>query len=147
MFSANRILIFLVCLSLVAVFSCAQQPHSKEGVEQAMKQYDRLILKMDMDSIALLYTEDGNLGNMARGRDSIRKFLAGFKNMKVLSQASASDSVTIGQDTAWQKGFYHQTVIVSEKDTVKVKGAYTATWLWVPQNGWRIKKMETMPVK
>ncbi len=145
MFPVHRLFIYFICL--LFAFSCTQPQHSKESVELAMKQYDRLILKMDMDSIALLYTEDGNLGNIARGRDSIRKFLAGFKNMKVLSQTSVSDSITIKRDTAWQKGFYHQTVIVAEKDTVKVKGAYFATWVWMPQNGWHIKKMETTPVK
>jgi hypothetical protein len=44
-------------------------------MEQAMQKYDRYILKMDVDSIALLYTPDGELGKMARGRDSIRRFL------------------------------------------------------------------------
>ena len=134
-------------VSLFALASCTAGKHTKDEVEQAMKQYDHLILKMDTDSIALLYTDDGDLGNMAHGRDSFRKFLAGFKNMKVLSQSSTTDTITINGDTSLQKGLYHQRVIVAEKDTVKVKGAYTATWLWKPQDGWHIKRMETKPVQ
>jgi ketosteroid isomerase-like protein len=137
----------LTVFTLMMLLCCTQQQHNKNEVEMAMKQYDHLIQKMDMDSIALFYTPDGDLGSMAHGRDSIRKFLAGFKNMKVLSQISTSDSTTINADTALQKGFYNQTVIVSANDTVRVKGAYTATWLWVRQNGWLIKKMETKPVQ
>ena len=145
MLFTKRFFIFTV-FALMMLLCCKQQ-HNQKEVELAMKQYDHLIQKMDMDSIALLYTADGDLGSMAHGRDSIRKFLAGFKNMKVLSQISTSDSTTINADTALQKGFYKQTVIVSANDTVRVKGAYTATWLWVPENGWLIKKMETKPVQ
>ena len=134
-------------VSIFVLASCTAGKHTKDEVEQAMKQYDHLILKMDTDSIALLYTDDGDLGNMAHGRDSIRKFLAGFKNMKVISQSSTTDTITINGDTSLQKGLYHQTVIVAEKDTVKVKGTYTATWLWKQQDGWHIKRMETKPVQ
>ena len=35
--------------------------HNKSGVETAMKYYDNLILKLDADSISMLYTPGGNL--------------------------------------------------------------------------------------
>ena len=59
----------------------------------------------DADSISLLYTQDGNLGDIAIGRDSIRKFLSSFKNIRVLSQVSTTKSISITHDTAYRKGF------------------------------------------
>jgi pimeloyl-ACP methyl ester carboxylesterase len=118
----------------------------KYQVESALKTYDHLILKMDADSIALLYMPKGSLGNIVRGRDSIRYFLQQFKNMKVLYQSSLSDSISIDHGTAFQKGSYHQTVVVSAFDTVHVKGSFNAVWIRF-NNNWLIQHMETSPVK
>ncbi len=129
------------------MINCAFGQHDKNGVEKAMKYYDHLIEKLDADSIALLYTPDGKLGEMAQGRDSIKHFLSSFKNIQVLLQQSTSDSISISKDTAIQKGFYTQKDVVQNKDTLTVKGSYTTTWQWMKDDGWRIKKMETKPVK
>jgi ketosteroid isomerase-like protein len=137
---------YALLAAALSVLACNNPGHNKAGVESAMQQYDHFIQKMDTDSIALLYAPDGDLGKMAHGRDSIRRFLGGFKNMQVLSQASTSDTVQLKGDTALQTGTYHQTVIVSAKDTVKVKGAYTATWRWTDKQGWLIQRMETKPL-
>ena len=110
-----------------------------------MQQYDHYILKLDADSIALLFTPNGNLGNIAIGRDSIRKFLSSFKNVQVLAQSSTTASIKINKDTAIQKGNYRQTDVVGGKDTIKVKGEYSATWLWIPKEGWHIQQMATKP--
>lgn len=111
-----------------------------------MKHYDRLIQKSDADSIALLYTIDGDLGNIAHGRDSIRKFLSTFKNLKVLYQSSTTESISLMGDTTVQKGTYRQIVVISRNDTVSVRGEYTATWLKVSKCRWQIKRMETRPI-
>ena len=137
---------YAILAAALTATGCNNATHNKAGVESAMQQYDHFIQKMDTDSIALLYAPDGDLGKMAHGRDSIRRFLAGFKNMKVLSQVSTSDTILFQGDTALQKGTYHQTVIVSAKDTVKVKGAYAATWRWADKQGWLIQRMETTPL-
>ena len=130
------------------LFSCnaARNNKTTSGVEAAMKQYDHLIQKMDADSIALLYAPDGRLGNIVIGRDSIKKFLSSFKNVKVLSQSSITRSISLINDTAIQKGTYRQTDVLSKKDTVVVKGEYTARWEWLKDEGWRIKSMETKPI-
>ena len=130
---------------IILLFSCNAGKHSSKSVELAMQHYDHLILKLDADSIALLFTPDGNLGNIAMGRDSIRRFLASFKNVQVLSQSSNTASIKINKDTAIQKGSYQQTDVIAGKDTVKVKGTYTATWLWLSKEGWYIKQMTTKP--
>ena len=117
--------------------------HSKTEIETAMQQYDHLIQKMDADSIALLFTPDGNLGDIAKGQDSIRKFLASFKNVKVISTKSITKTIELSGDSSIQKGTYQQVDIIDGKDTVRVKGEFTAKWLWTDQKAWRIKKMTT----
>ncbi len=139
---ASKFLLVLILFSSVFFLSC-YTAHNKTGVESAMRRYDSLIRKLDADSISLLFTPDGNLGDIAVGRDSIKKFLSSFKNVRVLSQASTTESIALVGDTALQKGVYTQTDLLSEKDTVKVKGEFTAKWEWFRKEGWRIKMMTT----
>ena len=134
-------------LGFSCLISCHTEQHDKKSVEAAMKLYDHLIKKMDTDSIALLYTVEGNLGRTVHGRDSIRKFLSGFAAFHVLNQSSASNSVKISGDTARQEGNYRQTVILPSKDTVTVSGRYDAVWLWTRNSGWLLRSMETTPSK
>ena len=120
----------LLSLTLMLIlYSCNHNKHNIHEIELAMKQYDHLILKLDADSIAQLYTSDGELGNVAHGRDSIRKFLSSFKNIKVLSQISNTDSIKMLADTSFQKGTYKQIALVDDKDTITVKGEYSAIWV------------------
>lgn len=134
-------------MSFVLIISCIGNGKDKLGVETAMKKYDNLILRMNADSISISFTPDGNLGNIAIGRDSIKKFLSSFKNIKVLSQSSITSTLDLAGDSAIHKGIYYQTVLVSEKDTVKVKGEFTANWQWIANDGWFIKRMITKPIK
>lgn len=127
------------------LISCAASKHSKSSVETAMQQYNRYILNMDADSTALLFTPDGTLANIAKGRDSIRKLLSSFKNVKVLSQASTTQFIQIRKDTAIQKGMYMQSDLINGKDTAHVKGEFTVQWQWM-KNGWHIKHIETKPL-
>jgi len=142
-----RTITVLLFLNIFFLLSCnsTRVSKNKTGVEAAMKKYDGLILKLDAGAISLLYTPDGNLGNIAIGRDSIKKFLSSFKNVRVLSQSSTTSSIIISGDSAVQKGSYLQTDLISEKDTVKVKGDYETVWQWIKQKGWLIKKMTTTP--
>ncbi|MFZ1799243.1 MAG: hypothetical protein WAU24_05210, partial [Chitinophagaceae bacterium] len=94
-------------------------------------------------SISMLFTPDGHLGDMASGRDSIRMFLSSFKNVQVLAQNSTTDSIKMLEDTAFQNGTYHQTDVINGKDTLHVQGTYSATWIWVKGNGWMLKKIST----
>ena len=134
-----------LCLTVMLfLVSCAR--HKAEEVDAAMQYYDRLLLKMDADSIALIYSADGELGSAAKGRDSIRNFLSSFKDVKVESQESHTDSISINVDSAWQSGTYHQRARLSDKKTVEVKGKFTAKWIWNPKSGWLLKRMDTAPM-
>jgi len=127
------------------ILLCVQcsSKHDKASVEAAMQHYNNLILSMNADSISLFYSPDGNLGEIALGRDSIRAFLFSFKGFKVLSQASSTKRIEISGDSAWQQGNYFQTAITPNRDTLRVKGEFTAHWIWIPHQEWRIKKMVT----
>ena len=140
--------LYLFCLFWgIAVFSADAQDKTDAGVEQAMKRYNHLILGMNADSIARIYAPEGELGGIAKGRDSIRRFLEGFKNFRVLSQSSQTNSILIEKDSAIQKGSYRQTVILPSKDTVTVKGNFNACWIWQEGSGWLIRRMNTQPAK
>ena len=147
--TTQLVLYFSVILFMLS--SCHQQP-STPDLTQALATYDRLILKTDADSIALLYTPDGDLGTMAHGRDSIRKFLLHFKDFKVLGQHSTIDSQLVKLDTGFLFGHYYQKVIVPVRDSINVKhiydtvsvnGTFSSVWIRLPEYGWRIKSMET----
>jgi hypothetical protein len=140
-------LIGFLGLIIILFPACRPKQRSDESVEQAMQKYNRYILKMDVDSIALLYTPNGELGKMARGRDSIRRFLENFKKYKVLSQVSKTNLITVSGDTALQSGLYTQKVIVPQNDTVTVKGLFSTKWIWMDSTGWHIQRMETQPAK
>jgi uncharacterized protein (TIGR02246 family) len=131
---------------LLFLTACVSYVHRQQEVQDAMQHYDRLIQKMDADSIALLYTADGDLGGIAHGRDSIRRFLSSFKNVRVLKVISTTDSLTMTGDTAFQSGHYQQSGVINEKDTFDVKGSYHAQWVWIKkEEGWRIRRMTTQP--
>lgn len=101
---------------------------TKKGVEDAMKKYNHFLETMQVDSIAGLFTENGDLGNMARGRDSIARFLAKFSSYKVLYQRTTTDSIKLGEREANQFGKYNQRTIIPPADTVTVSGFYVASW-------------------
>jgi hypothetical protein len=140
-------LLFLL-LAFVAMQSCTtkqSKPHEKSEIVMAMREYDNLIKKLDADAIALLYDEEGDLGKVAHGRDSIRSFLKTFKDVQVLEQLSTSDVVEVMGDSAKQEGSYVQVDVIGNKDTVTVRGTYKALWKW-DGDAWKIKRMETTPL-
>jgi ketosteroid isomerase-like protein len=131
---------------LLFITSCISYVHRQQEVQDAMQHYDHLIQKMDADSIAFMYSADGDLGGIAKGRDSIRRFLASFKDVRILEVSSNTDSMAMTGDTAFQSGHYKQSGIINGKDSFHVTGSYHAQWVWVKEEkGWRIKRMTTIP--
>ncbi len=135
--------IHLIFLFFVALFiwQCATLKPNSLGIESALNHYDNLIKKVDGDSIAMMYTLDGDLGNSAHGRAAIKKMLDGFKTFKVLEQKSTSNSIQIKGDSALQKGFYNQVAVVG-KDTYRIKKPFTVHWNWVNKKEWLIKRFD-----
>lgn len=135
---------FIILVGLLVTSSC-KQGHQKSEIESAMKKYDHLIQKMDADSISLIFTPNGDLGKVAHGRSSIKKFLSGFANLKVLSQHSTSDSIQINEDSSIQKGSYTQVAMISPGDTARLKGDYVAKWIYNNNTGWLLQSIMTKP--
>ncbi|MEI9921144.1 MAG: nuclear transport factor 2 family protein [Bacteroidota bacterium] len=138
----NKILIVLIAATLLQ--SCESKPkvHEKKDIDAAMREYDRVLQTLDADAIAALYDEEGDLGEQAHGREAIRKFLSGFKDIEVLSQLSSTNNIEMLGDSAVQTGSYVQIDVVGKKDTITVRGTYTALWRW-DGDAWKIKRMET----
>jgi len=130
----------VILVGLVFLISC--NPDRTIEIEKAMKTYDNLILRMDADSIAETYTVDGKLDNII-GRDSIRRFLKTFVDVKVLDYQSWTKSIIFVGDTAKQEGDYQQKVVVNH-DTLNLKGQYWTTWIR-DKRKWYIQKMTTSP--
>lgn len=129
------------------ILGSCNDAHSDSEIEAAMNKYNSYILSMNADSISNMFTPDGKLGEMAQGRDSIKRFLSSFVNSKVLSQRSQTTSIELKKDSATQKGMYFQTAVLNGKDTFHVKGNYTVNWKWLSREGWKIKKIVTSPIQ
>jgi ketosteroid isomerase-like protein len=145
MIPASRFCKFVIIFNLILLGSCSSR-HSIQEIEAALNNYDRLIQKTDADSLALLYTEDGQLSNIAHGRDSIRKFFFTLKDIKILSHSSLTESVEINGNSAVQKGTYFQEAVAPPADTLKMRGLFMVNWEWVKGHGWLIKQMDTKPI-
>ena len=133
-------LIFLFFFTLF-IWQCATLKPTNKDIETALNHYDNLIKKVDGDSIALMYTLNGDLGNSAHGRAAIKKMLDGFKTFKVLEQKSTSNSIQINGESALQKGFYNQVAVVG-KDTYRIKKPFTVHWQWTNKKEWLIKRFD-----
>lgn len=119
--------------------------HTEATVDSAMRNYDRVLMSVNADSIAMLYTKDGELGANAKGREAIKMFLSNFKDIRIEKQISTTKSIIIAGDTAIQKGSYEQAGKLPGDKKFNVKGEYTAKWAWDSEKGWLLKHMETNP--
>jgi hypothetical protein len=142
-FKFPRQIVFVILVLCIAW----TRPHQKQEIESAMNQYNHYIIMMNTDSIASIFSTDGDLGGIAHGRDSIKHFLLRFKEFKVLSQTSSTNMISITGDSALQTGLYWQTTIVPPADTMHVKGSFTARWIFEEVSGWKIKRMDTQPLQ
>jgi len=138
--------IILLLIAGASVLSCSAQTKPATPI-QVMKKYARLVGEMKADSISQMFTTDAEVGHEGqrsiRGRDSIYLFLSSFKDVKVVRNADSVTNVSAKNDSAVVEGFYRQTVIISGKDTVNVKGQFTATMVADQNRNWLISKMRT----
>ena len=137
--------VIALVLMLPLLQSCGQKEqkiHEKKEIDAAMREYDRVLQTMDVDAIASLYDEEGDLGDQAHGREEITMFLSQFKNIDVIMQASTTNNIDMLGDSAVQTGSYVQIDVVEKKDTVTVRGIYKVLWKWDGEE-WKVKRMET----
>ncbi len=118
-------------------------------INQTLQRYNGYVVKMDHDSIAMLFSKDGEMvgtGNKpVVGPEAIRSFLRSFSSYHVIRNGMNADSLVISRDSATQTGTYAQQVQIPSGDTVDVHGRFEIHWIRGPAGGWSIRRMATRP--
>jgi len=143
----KRLLPFYTFLALATFIACtSEKVHTRQEVEEAMQNYKRLALKMDADSLASLYAEDGQMGNGTIGPKAIREHLKAVTDTKVMNFETKATKITIMGDSATWEGTYSQKVMMNNKDTFTMYGDLRAHWIYVKDAGWKIKVMQARSI-
>ena len=138
-FSSNLIVM------LALIYSCSRPTqHSNAEIEQAMNNYDSLIVKQDAGAIANAFTPGGKLGDVATGRADIQNKLSQIKGFKVIEQSSVTNGIQIKGDSALHTGTYIQRNVNAKNDTIKAQGTFVCKWKWTDE-GWKIDHIVTRP--
>ena len=148
-----------VCLVLLTTLfpGCAHEGHSASGaftvaparaeVEAALRQYSALVLAMDYEGLAGLFTADADIGHAGtppvHGRAAIQSFLAGFSGYQVLEYAIVPASTVVHTGVAYQTGSYRQRVRTPQGQVLEVSGRFEADWRRGPSGLWLIGRMST----
>ena len=125
------------------------QASPRREVQQALAHYERLSLIMAHDSIAGLFTPDGAMAAAGQapivGPAAIRAHLHSFAGFHVLANRLTADSTRVRGDSAQQTGTFWQRVRLPAGDTVEVHGRFTAEWIRLGGQGWRLRRLATAP--
>ncbi len=143
---------YLPLLLLLMAGGCRSAPPTvatTQSLQDALDHYSQLVEGMQSDSIAALFTADGELGAAGQpavvGPGAIAAHLHTFDQYRVLSERLMVDSSAIIADSGFQRGHYAQTVILPAGDTVTVSGRFTVEWLNDGHGKWRVRRMGTAP--
>jgi uncharacterized protein (TIGR02246 family) len=114
-----------------------------------MRRYDQLVLAMNAEGIAAMFTPDGELidagKTIASTPASIRAFLQSFDGkVRVEENASSIESVTVTGATAILTGTYQQkALLLSDKREIRVQGKFEVEWSRQPDGQWLVRRMST----
>jgi uncharacterized protein (TIGR02246 family) len=115
------------------------------AIEANYQRYDEFIRQVNGDSIAALYTPDGEMvGTKAQGPAAIAAFLNGYKNVTVESNRHVTDALTVVDSLAVHWGRYRQKAMVSGKP-VDASGRFVIEWHRMPDGRWLIRRLMTLP--
>src|SRR5262245_6955298 len=127
----------------------ASTSDAEEQVKAAMRRYDQLVLAMNAEGIAAMFTADGELidagKTIASTPASILAFLQSFDGkVRVEENASSIESVTVTGATAILTGTYQQkALLLSDKREVRVQGKFEVEWSRQPDGQWLVRRMST----
>ncbi len=120
-------------------------------VEARLQQYSAMLLRMDTAGMASVFAPDGEMVNPRQppvhGRAAIGKFLEGFSDYKVLSNADEATSTLIDGDTAEQIGTYRQSVRSPGGKVFEASGRLEIGWVKDASGEWYILQLATFPEK
>jgi ketosteroid isomerase-like protein len=121
----------------------------KAAVEARLHQYEGLMLAMDFPRVAAMFAPDGEMVNPKQppvhGRATIARFLSGYSDYKVLSNADTATSTLIDGDTAEQIGTYQQKVRSPEGKVFDASGRLEIEWVRAAKGEWLIFQLATFP--
>lgn len=121
-----------------------------EAVAAAMDHYVALLRRVTSDSVAAMYTPDGELlePGMAplRGRSAIRAFLAPFDGHAVVDTALVSvEPAAVYGAIAYQWGAYHQVARLNGGPAVVFDGRFAAEWHRAGNGQWLLTRLLMQP--
>ncbi len=151
----------IVSLAFIfVVVGCASPARDTRAISTArierqlvveLAHYGEALGQMDYDQVANFFVESGEVthsgGEPVRGRESIRKFLKSFAEFKVLEYVIRAESTVVEGATAKQTGFFSQTVVIPNGNTVRVRGLFEASWIQGSNGRWNLARMQTAPDK
>ena len=122
---------------------------ARRELDAALVRYDSLIRRTAGDSIAAMYTPDGEMlgTNMAtvKGSDTIARFLAQFVGVRVDTQQMHAEALTIADTEATQWGTWRQAATPPGQAMVHVQGRFVAQWIRGCDGNWRLRRLLTQP--
>jgi uncharacterized protein (TIGR02246 family) len=123
---------------------------ARREVEAAMQQYTKLLRTGPPETLAALFTADGELlepGMSAlKGPEAIRAFLAPvFTAYEVQAASTESEAVEVFGPAAYQWGTYSQRVAEKGKPAADYRGRFVASWRRDAEGHWRIARMLVQP--
>lgn len=103
-------------------------PAASRAVAAAMEHYTALIKAVASDSIAAMYTEDGDDGKVV-----------------VDSASTVSDDVEVFGTTVYQWGSFSQVARLQDQPPAKFGGRYVARWRRTPEGQWKLTRLLMQP--
>jgi uncharacterized protein (TIGR02246 family) len=122
---------------------------AEEQVKAAMRRYDQLVLAMNAEGIAAMFTPDGELidagKTIARTPASILAFLQSFDGkVRVEENVNSIESVTVTGATAILTGTYQQkALLLPDNREIRVQGKFEVEWSRQPDGQWLVRRMST----
>lgn len=103
-------------------------PAASRAVAAAMEHYTALIKAVASDSIAAMYTEDGDDGKVV-----------------VDSASTVSNYVEVFGTTAYQWGSFSHVARLQDQPPAKFGGRYVARWRRTPEGQWKLTRLLMQP--
>ena len=120
-------------------------------VEARLRRYSALVLAGDNAGIAAMFAPDGEMVNpkrpSVRGRAAIERYLCGFSDFHVVSNADEESSLAVDGDTAEQLGTYRQSVRSPDGQVFEASGRFEIGWVRDASGAWLVAQLATFPSK
>ncbi len=133
----------------ISIQECPNRSGQVAAIKAELARYERFVLTMAHDSIAAMFTPDGELhtpgASSPVGPKAIAEYLKSFSAFHVIADSMTADSTFASTTAGRQVGSYWQRVRIPRGDTVEVRGRFEARWRKVPPGQWKLSWLGTVP--